>query len=436
MKTKIVHNVIELISSIASDTTIILKNNIYNVSNLLIEKNDNIYNEKVFDGSQLIIDNVSNLIIKGEDNNCVQILAQPRYANVITFRNCTNITVESLTLGHTTAKGYCVGGVLKFENCKVINIIKDILFGCGTEGITLDNTENVKVDSSVIKECTYGIMSIRNSSSINFASCNFFKNMCYYSFNIYDSYNILFENCNIYNNVSLEERDMFNKINNDSKFVNCNIYDNLDNSKSKDEEMSNNKFSPNQKCVISNDDFTQFVKIDENTVLLYEDHTKILLRKNDVDLIINEELPSNPQLSPDKTKITYISPHEWEVIGSLYLYNVVSAEHTILMKVEEIKDKNRIKKAIWLNDNNLILIIGHAYGTVSIGGDIYTFNINSKKLVSYFKCDKKEQITDINISNNQLKYDIITYDDDFTDYTLKTNCVPIKCVIDKLEESK
>ena len=91
-------------------------------------------------------------------------LVNPRYANVICFRECSNIKLIGLTLGHTPRKGSCMGSVLRFENCNNIQLDSLELFGCGTYGIELENCTNIRTNGIKIFECSYGALSIINSN--------------------------------------------------------------------------------------------------------------------------------------------------------------------------------------------------------------------------------------------------------------------------------
>ena len=62
------------------------------------ENTDNIFKEEVFDGNQLVVSNISNVTVVGDNST---LLVNPRYANVICFRECSNIKLIGLTLGHT-----------------------------------------------------------------------------------------------------------------------------------------------------------------------------------------------------------------------------------------------------------------------------------------------------------------------------------------------
>lgn len=67
---------------------------------------------------------------------------------------------------------------------------------------------------------------------------------------------------------------------------------------------------------------------------------------------------------------------------------------------------------IWLNNKTIAVIIGFGYGTVSIGGNVFTYNIESneqKQITDYLS---EIQITKIELIDNKLILKGIKYVDD------------------------
>ena len=128
--------------------------------------------EGMFDGYQLVLDQCKNLIIQGTKG--AALIVRPRYAYVISFRSAHNIVLRNLTLGHTD-EGYCEGGVLEFDGCEGVQIDKCDLYGCGTEGITATDTRELNFTKSIIRDCSYGIMTLRNCFNMTFADSDFYR---------------------------------------------------------------------------------------------------------------------------------------------------------------------------------------------------------------------------------------------------------------------
>lgn len=135
----------------------------------------------------------------------------------------------------------------------------------------------------------------------------------------------------------------------------------------------------------------------------HDEQTLYVVNDNKVKKVLDDGFPSEPKVSPNGKKAIYISPLEWECLGSLYLFDLITGEQKELIEPDE---KSYIpKEAIWLNDKQLAVIIGYGYGTVAIGGNIFVYDIESKELRSITKFEgMKKQVTEI-----QLKGDLLTY---------------------------
>ena len=140
-----------------------------------------------FDGPELLITGVSNLTIRGagEDRTAVVISADPRYADVLTFENCSNITVFGLTAGHAQEPGACIGGVLCFENSQDILVENCGLFGCGTLGVVAYSSKNMQIVNNEIYECSVGGVEFTNCDAVN-VDGNTFRDLGGPIFRIYD----------------------------------------------------------------------------------------------------------------------------------------------------------------------------------------------------------------------------------------------------------
>lgn len=174
----VVSTVDELIAAIDSDTEIVLKDGTYDLSTAKdygTGWSDVHYWSEEFDGPALTIYGVVNLVIRSEsgDRTKCTISAVPRYADVLKFNSCINVTVSGITAGHTVEPGYCTGGVLYFENCDKILVNQCGLYGCGILGVRAEVCSALAVTGCEIYECSYGGIQIGNSSGIKIENCSF-----------------------------------------------------------------------------------------------------------------------------------------------------------------------------------------------------------------------------------------------------------------------
>jgi len=137
------------------------------------DRQDVLISEEVFDGRQLTLVNMKQMTIRGEGNS--RIVVEPRYAFCLNFKNCDQIEIHNLTIGHVEG-GNCQGGVIGVQGGWRVSIHHCDLYGCGTYGLQLQDTRDFSMYSSNIHDCTYGIMTLRNVEFAKFEKCDFFRN--------------------------------------------------------------------------------------------------------------------------------------------------------------------------------------------------------------------------------------------------------------------
>lgn len=130
------------------------------------------WNEE-FDGPSLVITDVDNLVIRGSSKKDCTISAVPRYAHVLSFRRCSNISLSGFTAGHTVEPGYCMGGVLFFRDCDNMTVEDCGLYGCGTLGVQAELCGGVTVKNCDIYECSYGGIQMSEVMGVVIENCSF-----------------------------------------------------------------------------------------------------------------------------------------------------------------------------------------------------------------------------------------------------------------------
>ena len=169
----------QFLEAIAPDAVIELAPGTYNLTEYLREASDNIsdYVSRSFtDGYQAEIYNVTGLTIRGEKGGKIEVVAEPRYSDVLYFSNCSDIAIENITFGHTIEPGNCEGAVLAFDYCQNISLAALDLYGCGTYGVEADHTADISLKDCIIRECSYGLVDLRLCSDTVFESCIFRDN--------------------------------------------------------------------------------------------------------------------------------------------------------------------------------------------------------------------------------------------------------------------
>lgn len=164
----------------------------------------------------------------------------------------------------------------------------------------------------------------------------------------------------------------------------------------------------------------------------------IFVRFNEQEKIICkwDDNPSEPVISPDKKRAAYITPYEFEVIGEVHIYNSANNGAENAIKVADIPKEHKPMKLFWLNDRYLLIIIGYAYGTTSVGGDLYVYDTSGKSLSLLITVtEDNKQIKDVRDENENIIIEIAAYNDEFTDYEIEEKVFKPQSLMDLIEQN-
>ena len=129
----------------------------------------------LYDGYELEIHDADGLTIRGAGTERTTISALPRYANVLTFRNCSGLTVADLSAGHTEEPGVCSGGVLYLTDCRNATVSGCGLYGCGTVGVQAQSCSGLTVQGTSIYDCSYNAVSTWGCSVVHVYDCDVYS---------------------------------------------------------------------------------------------------------------------------------------------------------------------------------------------------------------------------------------------------------------------
>ncbi|MBQ8969901.1 MAG: right-handed parallel beta-helix repeat-containing protein, partial [Lachnospiraceae bacterium] len=133
-----------------------------------------LYLREEFDGPELIINDYENIsIVSADRNEPAKLVCEPRYADVLSFVDCSDILIDGVSLGHTPEQGSCAGDVVNLEDCSSVVISDSELYGCGTYAFTIEDSENITVMDCDIHDCSYGCAVIESTRNLSFIHCGF-----------------------------------------------------------------------------------------------------------------------------------------------------------------------------------------------------------------------------------------------------------------------
>lgn len=183
----------------------------------------------------------------------------------------------------------------------------------------------------------------------------------------------------------------------------------------------------------SNRQYTRVYKLEKDISIYYTDKKEIFIDNGIKEQCINKDSASFPKLSPDGRRLAYISPHEFEALGELHIYDIEKNEETTVIKIGDIESQDMVKSVEWLDDRYLVTIIGYAYGTVSQGGNLYIYDMIDGKLTLILSPEeKRKEIKDFTIKYPEIIVDIAVHNEKFTDYTVEQKIIKIQDILDSI----
>ena len=173
-------------------------------------ENPNVLLTYTEDGYSVTICELDGLTIRGTGTHPASVTSGASESYVLRFFDCDDLRIENLSVGHLSDT-QCDGGVFYMVDCDNVTIKDTDMYGCGTEGLYLENVVGLNVIDSTIYDCTYHLMTITYSRDLTFTNTVFRESGLGYGslVNIRASRDILFDRCFFNDNESFIEYYFF-----------------------------------------------------------------------------------------------------------------------------------------------------------------------------------------------------------------------------------
>lgn len=103
---------------------------------------------------------------------------------------------------------------------------------------------------------------------------------------------------------------------------------------------------------------------------------------------------------------------EEEGIGKIYVHDLSTGVKWSL-EVIAGENQNSPKSMEWIDDENIISIVGLGHGTVAMGGNLYKINVKTAETtLLYDTKSSKKQVISVKKVENKLELQILVYDDE------------------------
>lgn len=113
---------------------------------------------------------------------------------------------------------------------------------------------------------------------------------------------------------------------------------------------------------------------------------------------------------PNQARAAMIDIIDLEVIGNLFLYDHSDGTTTQLTNLD-YSSQQTIKKVIWFNNNRLMFIKGFNGGTITMGGDLYLYDLETNQEFLVVTASDNSEIVDVEIINQDVLITEVTWTD-------------------------
>lgn len=172
-----VSNIDEFLAALGPNRTIQLAPGTYNLCDASSygKQTGSLYYiwEDTYDGYELQLNGMPNLTIIGCGADQTVIETLPRSAAVLQIKNCRDLTIQSLTMGHVEMADYCEGPVLWLRSCGNVNLEGLGLYGCGTEGVYAVRCGDLVINNCHIYDCSTGGVSLDDCDNVSITNSTF-----------------------------------------------------------------------------------------------------------------------------------------------------------------------------------------------------------------------------------------------------------------------
>lgn len=148
----------ELLNALGSNKTIQLEPGIYDLSQAAsygqADTGESYRWVEVFDGYELELTAIQNLVITGAEREAVTICTDPRNAAVIALDNCSDVTLCGFTAGHNYYGQACEGPVVRLQSCLGTEFTNVGLYGCGAIGVEARQCREFRLRDCEIYDCS------------------------------------------------------------------------------------------------------------------------------------------------------------------------------------------------------------------------------------------------------------------------------------------
>jgi hypothetical protein len=141
--------------------------------------------------------------------------------------------------------------------------------------------------------------------------------------------------------------------------------------------------------------------------------------------------------SPNGEKSARIYPLEWEVIGQLFIADSNDENSEYAVEFDNVDTTQYTpKRLIWLDDEIVLVIIGYAYGTITMGGEVYYYNSVDGSNGVILPIEHHFEFSDLEIDDKMLDLTIIVFDEEYNNNEKRFTLIDIERIYELIESGE
>ena len=139
---------------------------------------------------------------------------------------------------------------------------------------------------------------------------------------------------------------------------------------------------------------------------------------------------TKPVWNAEGTAFAYIDSVEFESIGNLFVYTLGEMEEQITTYEYGYGEDPTAKDFAWLSEDQLLLIAGYPYGTITQGGALYLCDLTKETVELILEPEEDREFTDVEIEDGQVLLTTVYWtDENYMAFDYEDQIISIEALI-------
>lgn len=126
-----------------------------------------------------------------------------------------------------------------------------------------------------------------------------------------------------------------------------------------------------------------------------------------------EDYPGEPQLSPDATKLTYLSPYEFEMPAEVWVYDHSNGNQDKVLATEDFAEGKKPTRLYWLDADHLLLLSGNSHGTIPSDRSMHVYRLSDGSFKEKYTTADNQHIQNLILGEDSVSFELQTFDEQY-----------------------